>query len=388
MQGSTIGKLLFGPAFSKLLQGKFSYVIARKILELQAVDITLETLQRNRAQFLEELQAIGKDPMEASPTREVELRYRGALVPTKVTRTYDEYSMWVTAVTHGIAVDRGTLRPLFCEHELVPPRRPAPAIAVSPEVTKAAAAARLAAEELLKGKVQSAIVIQTALDTHAPVLMQLDRQFRLEVAFFKSVSANGAQKRLKDEVLSCLPGHGQIFTETDSLEYLHRLGNSKLIEFCGVGLQATFRSVVSVVEAIKNKLSPAYDATSMSSFMTDIMYRMAYFCEHTNPAGSDAPLVKFVPQPGAVAVHESLKAKFDSGDGLSLREISAIVPFAWLVGDGAHSDIKKWTNAAMRADIVASATAAVAAAPEAAPKAGRKKVCADARASVMAVLKD
>ena len=206
---SSTGRNLFGAALAKLMRSKCSGIIDAHVAELAAAPITQAALDANREQVVNELRSRGRDPMEAQSVRNVDVRYRGALIVAKVTSGLDEYCLKVDAFVRGGAVSAGTLPLLLCESSLVPAGAGAlPKMTVDEAVLAKNRQARSTVEELLKNKTKSGISIQQAFEQHKYTLLQIDRSFRLEMSFFASVVGDGAESRLRDEVLSLLPKAG------------------------------------------------------------------------------------------------------------------------------------------------------------------------------------
>jgi hypothetical protein len=75
------------------------------------------------------------------------------------------------------------LKPSLCEDELIDSDQPKPTTKLEFAVVEASAKARAAATELLRGKGQSATIIQQVFESQGSVLLQIDRGFRLAMAF-------------------------------------------------------------------------------------------------------------------------------------------------------------------------------------------------------------
>jgi hypothetical protein len=275
----SIGKALFGAAFDKLLRNKASTVVANALQKLLPGPITAALLAENRAWLIEELRKTGHDAMEPEPPRDCEVRYRGALIVMKVASTFDEYTLNVDALVRGADVGNGVIPPILCENLLVLGRAPdAPKVVVDKAMLEANITARQAVVELMQGKVENGDVITTTLEEHRMLLLQLDRSFRLEIAFFASVIGERAERRLLDEVLAVLPTEAAPRTPAQVLSSLDALGRNKLVEFVGLSLQATFRSVVNIVQTISRQQAPALDGSHLSPLMVAIMSRLALWC--------------------------------------------------------------------------------------------------------------
>jgi len=394
VQDSIVGKALFGAAFSKLLRGKVSAVIAEQVDEIgKATRIGKGILEGNRKAFLDKMAAMGRDPMEARPPRGVEARYRGSLIVSRVTSAHDEYCLKVDAAVRGAAVENKVLPGLLCEDSLVSKVVGSGATPdVDAAVVEANKKARAAAEELMKGKVHSGAIIQATFYEKRSLLLQLDRSFRLELDLFASVSGEGAERRLLDEVVAILPKEGHSNTQNEVLALLALLQQSKLLEFAGVGLQATFRSVVGIVEAIDSNKAPAFDGSNLSPFMKSVMEEVARFCSYADTEGGEKKVI-FGKQ-AAEMYYKKLQARASAKEAITLQDLALLVPFQWLVGSGIADDIKAWSAQAAKADLLAGAAAAVASSSSSSSKSmgsratGRKKTTSDARSLVLACLKD
>ena len=56
------------------------------------------------------------------------------------------------------------------------------------------------------------------------------------------------------------------------------------MEFVGLSLQATFRSVKAIVTSIKGNSALAYDGTKLSIFMKDNLKQVSLFCRLAAPS--------------------------------------------------------------------------------------------------------
>ena len=248
--------------------------------------------------------------------------------------------------------------------------------------------ARSTVEELLKNKTKSGISIQQAFEQHKYTLLQIDRSFRLEMSFFASVVGDGAESRLRDEVLSLLPKAGNVKTLQGVRASLDALSKSKLVEFCGVGLQGTFRSVQAIIQACIENRPPAFDGSNLSGFMALVVDRVSLFCM----CDSDAPEVecsKLFGKPAAEQLYKVLLGKEVKKTAITIEDMRPLVPYSWLVPGKCVDDLRKWSAAAARLDLVAGeAAAASSSSSKPGGKAGRKRSTPDSRALVLAVLDD
>ena len=87
----------------------------------------------------------------------------------------------------------------------------------------------------------------------------------MQVAFWSSVAGQGVEKRLQAEVLNCLSDKHNHLTVHQAIENMDALGRSKLVAFCGLGLQSLFNSVKTFLSDIKCNRPPKYDGQNDST---------------------------------------------------------------------------------------------------------------------------
>ena len=183
VQATATGARLFGAAWHTLCLEKVAGVIKNNVDEMMSADVTVKSVDKQRDAFLNEARSMRREPTEPCPVREVDVRYRGAFVPVMVTSVFDEYLVSVSAAIRGAVVATAVLTPLLCEDELIDSEQPKPTAKIEFAVVEESAKARAAATELFRGKGQSASIFRQVFESQGSVLLQIDRGFRLEMAF-------------------------------------------------------------------------------------------------------------------------------------------------------------------------------------------------------------
>lgn len=387
VQSSKLGNLLFGSAHRQYQGGKISNLIQAKMVELVSQNITEVRVAQLRAAFVRQASDKGKDVKETQAKRTVELMYRGCRFSMAVHSHMDEYLMAEAACIESVAVETRALGSLFCEDELVPASRPSYTITIETKVLASAEKARLAARSALIAEKPSGEVILNCLTTNLGQFVQLHRAFRCTVSFWQSVVGEGSEKRLKQEVLKALGDDANRVSLEEAIQRLDMLQSSKLVAFCGLGLQSLFSSCVQFIADIKANRQPRYDGSSDSDFLKSIMRRVGEFYSVVLPArGTEAARTMY----GRAAVDAKLaeiRGKRTANTTVELSDISLLKVYGWLLKDEEKAEVDTWANECMQADVVAAADyAAASTGKPTRGKPGRKRVAPSARDAVLKLL--
>ena len=103
---------------------------------------------------------------------------------------------------------------------------------------------------------------------------------------FTFFAGEKAAKKLEDDILACLPMDGSDLTEDQSLTRLDNLGRGGLLKFCGIGMEAVYNGVRSLVCWISHKRAPALDLSSPSPFLLSVQARLARFLSVMSEGGA------------------------------------------------------------------------------------------------------
>ena len=76
--------------------------------------------------------------------------------------------------------------------------------------------------------------------------MQIDRYFKIESSFFNMFIGEKAATKLEHDLMDCLPTADNYLDANECLARLENFGKSKLMTFCGVGMQAVYSSIKGV----------------------------------------------------------------------------------------------------------------------------------------------
>ena len=213
--------------------------------------------------------------------------------------------------------------------------------------------------------------------------MQLNKGWRTIAAFWNSMLGSGAEGRLLEEVLKCLPAEGRDIKVEVAASKLENLGKGRLIAFCGLGLQSVFSSARNHVNDIKGKRAPPFETQKGSAFALAVMEQVACFFKYTQ--GSNVMSGKHAMQ----AKFTDVQAAATAGTVPTLTALGDMHVFPWLLAAADKQQVEKWTSEAVKADVVSAAADKVnAAASSSSSIVVRKKtkVASSARDMVLGLL--
>lgn len=121
---------------------------------------------------------------------------------------------------------------------------------------KLGAVRKLALSHLACGVVAGAEV-SSVLEEHAGFLVQMNKRFKTEIAYFKHMVDIGCLERLKSEVKACLPREAGM-SASDAATRLSGVAAGSLFKWCGLGGQSLSLSALEVVRALAQNKAPTF----------------------------------------------------------------------------------------------------------------------------------
>lgn len=389
VQSSAVGTRAFGLAYRDLQTNKVSSIIKKLVAGLIGNDITAASVEATRTRFLQEVKESGRDPKEVMHKRECEVTYRGCKVKVGVHSYYDEYLAFESSAVEGLAVDLRLLDEVSCEGDLVVPQRQFKMVKIEAGVIKDMGLARRAAQDCLSLEVASSgESILAALMAKQHVLGQLSRGWRIQMAFWKSVTGTNAQDRLLAEVLARMPALNREVPIKTCLAKLDELSKSRLVMFCGLGLQAIFGTARQFVADVAAQKRPTWDGQHDSRFMKEVMDATGFFLTWTAPSSSDStePEVLYGSQ-AASKKYDEIRAGAQESRLPSLAAVGELQVFGWLLSETQRSYLDTLTDEVVKNDAVAAAAASALGGDKTSKaKSGRKKPGQSARDMVLNML--
>lgn len=347
VQSSDIGTKMFSSAWRDLQARRLRFAIDQVINKLDGVDLDKAAVLTAREAFKIEVAKLGKNANETYTRREVLVSYRGQEIPVVVTSLMDEYTLAEQAFLRSRGVQLGVLPELWCESALVATCEPKPQKMTADLVQESARARQAAMGFLNEGEEITSEAIKEVLVKRGGVLLQLDRFFKVEVAFFMAFMGEKAATKFEQDILQCLPWVGADFRAEESLVKLDILSRGSLIAFCGVGMQAVFNSVRAFVYDISQCRPPKFDSTSVSPFLKQVQSRLARFLAQSVSDSKSKATATLYGVEAVVHLFATVKANHGTDTQVTYLQLQPLHVFGWLLEEPDRQTVLAWTNAAV-----------------------------------------
>lgn len=338
---SECGRRLFGKALQSLDMTRTTKKVQEIVGKLAGQPLNAAVLEANKAAFIKTMKANGVDPSKSFAKKKVDVYYRGVKCVVPVASIWEEYTLKVQAAVRTAAVDKGVVESLWSEDDLVG-KRPVPSFAVDADVVAPTALARKTLNEALDSSEASAENIKRVISSKFGFLSSADKYFRIEQSFWLGFMGAPGAERLQAKILECLPGEGRNLSIGQSDSLLKKLADSKLLQFCGSGLQAIFGSIHGMVSAMAHGRAPNLAVVTDSPFVLRVKEALSLFCVYNPSDGSDAPAEeqRLFGAAAAVKQLEDLKAKSAAKHDLSLVDLRPLQIFTWLLSEAQQGELK------------------------------------------------
>ena len=198
-----------------------------------------------------------------------------------------------------------------------------------------------------------------ALVRRQQTLLQIDRSFKLELAFLTGMQGEACEGRLLDAAFECQPSERKETSVQQAAKELGDLLQSDLFRFYGKGAQAQITVLrVAVTDLLMNRRPRIEEDHIDNSFMFRASAALARFARHVDPSrgvlvGREAIAEQFKAAEGIVA----------SGGTFDLGTLS-FGRFHWLLDVEQKRALQKWTTMLLTSLENLSATGAVDRDPE------------------------
>ena len=345
VDSSEVGKRLLAKVSRQMRYDSVEVAITTELTKLIANDIDDAVVEASTKAFLERVQACGVDPHETSVPKEAQIYYRGAKVDVPVTSPFDHWHVAMHALIRGAAVDLGLLPALWCESDLLEDRPGLTIkIAMNTDRMKSAAKTRRVLMDHLDKEVATPETVLAVFQQKKSFLQSTDRCWRVEHAFWVSMSGASAEKRVQDLIVSCLPSNGKPMTLEESNEEFSRDSDSKLLTWAGSSYRTIFTTVAGYIKTMLAGRCPTVDRLCAQSFTTTLLARMGLFCCAKSEDGSD-----LTGEAAAKTMLAGLLAKHNQPEPvISYGEFTQVLRFSWLLSPAEQKQLDKVKATALK----------------------------------------
>ena len=271
VESGELGRVLFGKSWASLSASKVSHILSKHVDELFHTEcVTEQHLQNSLADLQQKVKNVGKDISDIFvEPREVAVRYLGVELSIPVSSDLEQYNLLVWARIKEWAICKGELPSLWGESFLKKDetlRTHADEWSVDLGVVQQVANSRKIAASYLKYKDLAGTEVDAVLKEHGSFLMQMDKRFKLEAQFFRSMLDGDAVERLQDQVMACLPT-GPGISASAVAGRLATVTQSDLFKWVGPGGQSQALSVAATVRSLAAVKPPSFSVTNDPSWL-------------------------------------------------------------------------------------------------------------------------
>ena len=294
LDASPLAAVVFSAGVSWLAQRGAEKLLHGAAQELRGKNLTQKFLDSLLASLKQKFAEKHIDFRAPFLRKVVKFRYRLQEVEAYCMSHFDHWMLLQEAHVKTVALQNNLLPPLFCEDELAPLSPTDTQCTVEPALLERNLRAREAASEYLPlASEHTGPNISHLMSKRILALLQLDRFFKIEAAFFLGQVGAAAEQRVKKMVLECLPSVDAPAKKTieGSLEALERLATQRIITFSGPGPAAALQSVLEIVRALSEHAKPRFENYSNCSFFSEAKQRCELLANYKEKAPSGKLLV-------------------------------------------------------------------------------------------------
>ena len=197
----------------------------------------------------------------------------------KVRSIDDEIAKRGWALLKGLAAEGKTLPELFCESDLAEACEEGKTLAIDMDFLKGCRAARVFANGLLEEASVTAESCTAVLETKVAQLLAMDPHFTVEIAFFRCVTGESADKRVYTMILNCMPAAvGDVKTPKQCQALVAELRSKKIMQFCTAAGRAAHVTAVEMLAALSLDKRPQLpQAGCAGAFVQNLNKSLAFF---------------------------------------------------------------------------------------------------------------
>ena len=345
VDGAHLGAQMFGFARAHIVADEIQKTIEKHLEEWRGKPLSAAAAAKVRTKCLDEISAL--QGLKLLPSKRIiAIVYRGIKIKLTIQTLFEEFEFRFMAKVKEWAVRLNFIDPLVCENSLVtsPSTRDTPC-SIDDELIKGPRAARAMANSFFETEGWcSGEAIKGVLEQKAPILIQIDKTFGIEIAFYEALVAEEGQRLLTEKSLACLP------TERDNpgaemvLSRLTELRNSDVFRFCPRGTQGLVETVRELIAALAGGRSPVFPLGPKTEFMQKVLAQMSFF------VAAVVQDEKFKGGFHTVYGEHALKVKFDKmsaamqeGTDFDFEALEIYHVYDWMTTDEMKEAVNSWT---------------------------------------------
>ena len=334
------GVALCGSAVQELNRHVVEDEVEKTVGSLEGTHITQDSIDAAKKTFVDVAKALGENPMESYPKPlVVQITYRHTSVSQTAVSTINHFNKAVAALVKSVGVENGQLDPIGCESDLCDSGQHvrttvADDLLIPYKAVRKAVNAGLAGEEN-----PTSDQLAKVFKNKTKFLNKLDKTISIEAAFFEACSGEVGEGRVRDRMLAAFPKAPGGHTLDKTLQSLRELAETKLVKWCGVGLQSTLQVVTDVVATILagRPPKPSFFKTS-GEFMSKITLALKNHCVYQEKAADGTLKQQRVGKEAAREFFEVVAAH-DLKGNLTMPMMKELYMWGWMLSEAEQERI-------------------------------------------------
>ena len=203
---------------------------------------------------------------------------------------------------------------------------------------------RKIAASYLKYKDLAGTEVDAVLKEHGSFLMQMDKRFKLEAQFFRSMLDGDAVQRLQEQVMACLPT-GPGISASAVAGRLATVTQSDLFKWVGLGGQSQALSVAATVRSLAAVKPPSFSVTN-DPFLAICREKCRFFVSYRDSSAAGSDDGALIGEAAVQKLIEKAEAKVKNKEELVYDDVAMCIAFAWLLDAADRDKVSKLTQEA------------------------------------------
>ena len=316
---------------------------------LKNKDITRDLIDHVKKLYIAELQGQGINPMNVIEGDVTPVTYRGGAFDMPATSRIDAFMQNVKALCYSIAVENGSMAPIWDEQHLMKSDISLRHLKVDPELIAEQSMARTCAMQGLNMHESiTADILRAMMVQQKDQLSSIDPFWSVTYYAFESIVGIGAQSRFMTMVHSRLPTSARMMTPSESLKELSHLQCMRAMEFMPASCQAQLRAIRNAVDNICHKRRadmPNDGSSSMQSMATKMSLWLTFHDGDQVHRGKRA----------AEHIYQRLLAIEEKDlNTMELEDIQPLFTFSWLLSESMEEKVSTWMSKIMGRNLMKS----------------------------------
>ena len=195
----------------------------------------------------------------------------------------------------------------------------------------------------------------------------MDKQLKLEHAFFKMICDGGASKVLKSAIRRALPSASKFIDIDDSLGKVNLVCQSTLFKFCDAGAQSIALSVQQAMRALADFKAPKLGDVN-DPFLIECRTLYSFFVTvEGGPEGEKKGPQRLSGKMALLSMLRQARQKQENKEKLTYPDVAPMIAYGYLLDAADRKKVAELTKTATAVDVGTTAVASASSASSSQP---------------------